>query len=339
VESSRNSTQTRGFVPDPTGHAGALRRCSEPERPPIRMLLTRPLRPARMSRRRAAASTTAAVTAAIGVIALTGIASSSAFADVGETGAIPAAMASSGMPAFGLPVQAEVLSDVRADAEATLELARAARADASVVAVQVAASGLDVGPKTSVDTTELTGQIDRLAGLDILPLMLLPGVAKATTAETKDVEAETATLRGHLNGAISKQAAAEAAAEAQRKAEAAAAAAAQAEAAAAAAAAANTPDGAKATARQLLGEFGWGGDQFSCLESLWTKESGWNYQAYNPSGATGIPQSLPGSKMASAGADWQSNATTQIRWGLGYIKSVYGTPCSAWGHSQSTNWY
>ena len=57
------------------------------------------------------------------------------------------------------------------------------------------------------------------------------------------------------------------------------------------------------------------------------------------SGATGIPQSLPGSKMASAGADWQSNATTQIRWGLGYIQSVYGTPCSAWGHSQATNWY
>ncbi len=87
-------------------------------------------------------------------------------------------------------------------------------------------------------------------------------------------------------------------------------------------------------------EYGWGGDQFSCLDSLWTKESGWDYQAYNQNGgATGIPQALPGSKMASFGSDWATNATTQIRWGLDYISNVYGTPCSAWGHSQSVNWY
>ena len=70
------------------------------------------------------------------------------------------------------------------------------------------------------------------------------------------------------------------------------------------------------------------------------KESGWDYQAYNQDGgATGIPQALPGEKMASAGSDWQTNAATQIRWGLGYIASVYGSPCAAWGHSQSVNWY
>ena len=87
-------------------------------------------------------------------------------------------------------------------------------------------------------------------------------------------------------------------------------------------------------------KYGWGDGQFSCLESLWTKESGWNYQAYNAgSGATGIPQSLPGSKMATFGADWQTNATTQIAWGLDYISRAYGTPCAAWGHSQATNWY
>ena len=87
-------------------------------------------------------------------------------------------------------------------------------------------------------------------------------------------------------------------------------------------------------------EYGWGGDQFSCLVSLWNKESGWNYKAFNSgSGATGIPQALPGSKMASAGSDWQSSASTQISWGLGYISSVYGSPCSAWGHSQATDWY
>lgn len=113
-----------------------------------------------------------------------------------------------------------------------------------------------------------------------------------------------------------------------------------AEEAAKALAASNTVEGAKATARAMLADHGWGDGQFSCLDSLWTKESNWNYQAANPSsGAYGIPQSLPGSKMASAGSDWQTSAATQIAWGLGYISAVYGTPCAAWGHSQATNWY
>lgn len=89
-----------------------------------------------------------------------------------------------------------------------------------------------------------------------------------------------------------------------------------------------------------LPKYGWSSSQFGCLKSLWTRESGWNYRAENPSsGAYGIPQSLPGSKMASAGSDWRSNPQTQIRWGLSYIKSSYGSPCSAWGHSEATGWY
>ena len=93
-------------------------------------------------------------------------------------------------------------------------------------------------------------------------------------------------------------------------------------------------------ARALLPQFGFSADQFSCLDSLWTKESGWDPSADNPtSSAYGIPQSLPGSKMASAGADWATNPATQIEWGLGYIQDVYGSPCSAWGHSQAMNWY
>ena len=69
-------------------------------------------------------------------------------------------------------------------------------------------------------------------------------------------------------------------------------------------------------------------------------ESGWNVYASNPtSGAYGIPQALPGSKMASAGADWQTDAATQIRWGLGYIQSTYGSPCGAWAHEQADGWY
>jgi hypothetical protein len=84
-------------------------------------------------------------------------------------------------------------------------------------------------------------------------------------------------------------------------------------------------------AMSMLAQFGWSSSQFSCLDSLWERESGWNpYAANTSSGAYGIPQALPGSKMASAGADWATNAATQIRWGLGYIKATYGSPCAAW---------
>jgi hypothetical protein len=93
-------------------------------------------------------------------------------------------------------------------------------------------------------------------------------------------------------------------------------------------------------ARALLSAYGWDDDQFGCLDSLWTRESNWNVHADNPhSSAYGIPQALPGSKMSSAGPDWASNAVTQIKWGLGYIEDRYGSPCSAWGHSQSSGFY
>ncbi|MBM0228003.1 MULTISPECIES: lytic transglycosylase domain-containing protein [Micromonospora] len=81
-------------------------------------------------------------------------------------------------------------------------------------------------------------------------------------------------------------------------------------------------------------------DQFPCLDKLWTKESGWNHKAYNSgSGAYGIPQALPGSKMGSVADDWKTNPATQIKWGLGYIEGRYDDPCGAWAHSQSTGWY
>ena len=100
------------------------------------------------------------------------------------------------------------------------------------------------------------------------------------------------------------------------------------------------PSGAQAIARDMLAQRGWGDDQFGCLVALWNKESGWNVYASNgSSGAYGIPQALPGSKMASAGADWQTNPATQISWGLGYITGRYGTPCGAWDYSQSHGWY
>jgi hypothetical protein len=97
---------------------------------------------------------------------------------------------------------------------------------------------------------------------------------------------------------------------------------------------------AQQIAKRLLPSYGMSGSgQFGCLVNLWNKESHWNTHAANPSGAYGIPQALPGSKMASAGPDWQNNATTQIKWGLGYIKDRYSTPCGAWAHSQSSGWY
>jgi hypothetical protein len=96
---------------------------------------------------------------------------------------------------------------------------------------------------------------------------------------------------------------------------------------------------AQQIAEQMLAEYGWAG-QFSCLDALWQQESGWNLYAENPSsGAYGIPQALPGAKMASAGSDWQTDAATQIRWGLGYIQGSYGSPCAAWGHEEAFGWY
>lgn len=93
-------------------------------------------------------------------------------------------------------------------------------------------------------------------------------------------------------------------------------------------------------AQSLMPEYGLSAGEFSCLDQLWQKESEWDATAANPtSSAYGIPQALPGSKMSSAGADWETNPATQIRWGLGYIRDRYGSACSAWSHSQANNWY
>ncbi len=99
------------------------------------------------------------------------------------------------------------------------------------------------------------------------------------------------------------------------------------------------PGSNKALGQRLNAARGWA-DEWGCLEKLWDKESHWNERAMNRySGAYGIPQSLPGSKMASAGGDWQTNPATQIKWGLGYIAGRYKSPCGAWAHSQSVGWY
>ena len=93
-------------------------------------------------------------------------------------------------------------------------------------------------------------------------------------------------------------------------------------------------------AKALMPQFGMSSSEFGCLDNIWSQESGWNVHAANPSSsAYGIPQALPGSKMASAGPNWESNAETQIRWGLGYIRERYGSACAAWSYKQGAGWY
>jgi hypothetical protein len=102
----------------------------------------------------------------------------------------------------------------------------------------------------------------------------------------------------------------------------------------------NEYSGSRKIGCALMLDAGFGLDQFPCLDKLFKKESGWNYRAENrSSGAYGIPQALPGKKMASAGADWKTNPATQIEWGLGYIKGKYDTPCKAWSHSEAVGSY
>ena len=104
---------------------------------------------------------------------------------------------------------------------------------------------------------------------------------------------------------------------------------------------ARTPDGAREVAKALMEEkFGWGDKQYACLDDLWIKESHWNYRASNKrTGAHGIPQALPATKMDSAGTDWRTNPVTQISWGLRYIEVRYDTPCKAWAKFKRSNWY
>lgn len=100
------------------------------------------------------------------------------------------------------------------------------------------------------------------------------------------------------------------------------------------------PGTAKAIAYDYVTKLGWNQAQYSCLVSLWTRESQWKVNAYNASsGAYGIPQALPGIKMASVGADWQTNPETQIHWGVNYIIRRYETACSALAHSDQFRWY
>ena len=104
---------------------------------------------------------------------------------------------------------------------------------------------------------------------------------------------------------------------------------------------ARTSVGAKKVAKSIMfTEYAWGADQFTCLNRLWTKESHWNYRSHNKrSGAHGIPQALPATRMDSISTDWRTNPVTQIRWGLRYIEARYTSPCGAWAKFKRSRYY
>ena len=104
---------------------------------------------------------------------------------------------------------------------------------------------------------------------------------------------------------------------------------------------ARQPDGARQIAKELIAaNYKWSEKQFTCLDQLWTKESHWNYKARNKSsGAHGIAQALPATKMEIVGTDWRTNPVTQITWGLKYIDERYEYPCAAWSKAKRSNWY
>lgn len=292
-------------------------------------------------RKRRGKSLVVGAVVAVGALAGTGFAVQSAFAAQERSVAMSAS----------LNAVADVKSEQRSvypqiamarasyDADAAVE-----RADASLAAAKgkVGAKALrdallPLQQRAILGPQGIYRAIDRIDGE-------IADLDAAVAAFDRAAAEKAAAERAAAEQAAAEKAAAEQAAAEQAAAERAAEEAAQAEQAPPAApsypAAPANPSDAQQIARGMLAEFGWGDDQFGCLVELWNHESGWNVNAYNASsGAGGIPQALPASKMASAGADWATNPATQIRWGLGYIQGRYGSPCGAWDSFSANGWY
>jgi hypothetical protein len=232
-------------------------------------------------------------------------------------------------------------------AAGTLTLATAISAAAATLPAGSAAPAADAHMLTQKVHVDTLSPSQRLVTFDTMRYGLAQRQTTYESAAAQAAVAKAAAQKAAAAKAAAKAAAAKAAAAkaaAQQAAQAAQQQAAQQQAAQQTTApqpAASAPSGSpQQIAEQMLSQFGWSSGQFSCLQPLWALESGWNVYASNPgSGAYGIPQALPGSKMASAGPDWQSNAATQIRWGLTYIQGTYGSPCAAWSHEEADGWY
>ena len=233
-------------------------------------------------------------------------------------------------------------------AAGTLTLATAISAAAATLPAGSAAGAADAHMLTQTVHVDALSPAQRLVSFDTTRY----GLAQRQTSY-ESAAANAAVARAEAQKAAARKAAAAKAAAAKAAAKAAAAKAAAQQAAqqqatqqqaaqqTTAQPATSAPSGSpQQIAEQMLSQFGWSSSQFSCLQPLWALESGWNIYASNPSsGAYGIPQALPGSKMASAGPDWQGDAATQIRWGLSYIQGTYGSPCAAWSHEEADGWY
>ncbi len=201
----------------------------------------------------------------------------------------------------------------------------------AVGVVTISGQRIDVGKlaPTSPDTTAELAVVPAVNPLDDVAVTgeesywdAGPEVEAAVLAGVRDVERRQAAARK----AAAKRAADKAAAEARAQAK--------------AEALRNAQRNPRAIGKIMAAERGWTGQQWTCLNLLWNRESQWRWNADNPSSsAYGIPQALPGRKMASAGADWATNPVTQIAWGLDYIADRYGSPCNAWAHSESVGWY
>ena len=190
----------------------------------------------------------------------------------------------------------------------------ATAADATLLA------DIPAGQQAQAQTASLTQQAD--------------SASSAAQAEAKKSAEETARKQA-AEDAAAKKAAAEKAAEAREAKEAASRSASRADAGDFAQKASYSTSEVQSMAKSIVG-----GGQFQCFSEIVERESGWNYQASNPSsGAYGLVQALPGTKMASAGADWKTNPATQIKWGLNYMNDRYGSPCGAWDFWQANNWY
>jgi hypothetical protein len=213
--------------------------------------------------------------------------------------------------------QLDATSGLRSDQLGVYSGIASAHAEDKAVEVLETAAVVAEDAEGKVDATTLTATMDQLNAYETLDSETVVDL----TRQVVDVMNDTKAAAEAFDQKKAEEEAAAAAAEELAR--------------------ANTPEGAKATARAMAAsDYGWGDGEFSCLSNLWQKESGWSYTAENASsGAYGIPQALPGSKMATIGSDWRTNASTQVAWGLSYIDRAYGSPCSAWSHSQANNWY
>ena len=198
-------------------------------------------------------------------------------------------------------------------------------------------------PITDHSTSQPVTQVRSEGTKEATPTALVAaGIDPKATLEEKTESDGTTSVRyrAKLGSISTKEEIAEITGEAKNADQATAAAAAAAAAEAGAVPTTYSGEDPRSLAKPLVAAQGWSDSEYQCLVLLWNRESQWNPYAENSSsGAYGIPQALPGSKMASAGADWRTNPITQINWGIGYIKGRYGTPCSAWAHSNAVGWY